>query len=172
MKKKTVIIISLIICLIVGILATISIEMDEASRRVETTETVKIVNGTTTPSMKVLDFEIKESGNYEFYLDWMIEKEGFISGINIVNEAGESVSCCTGDWAQIEMFPKQYEAGKYQKFQHYCPYRPRKIHPGRSTHRKNRSGGSERYEGPVPGQYGSRKRTRNYDQASDNPSCL
>lgn len=119
MKKKTVIIISLIICLIVGILATISIEMDEASRRVETTETVKIVNGTATPSMKVLDFEIKENGSYEFYLDWMIEKEGFISGINIVNEAGESVSCCTGDWAQIEMFPKQYEAGKYQIEIHY-----------------------------------------------------
>jgi len=119
MKKKTVIIISLIICLIVGILATISIEMDEASRRVETTETVKIVNGIATPSKKVLDFEIKESGSYEFYLDWMIEKEGFISGINIVNEAGESVSCCTGDWAQIEMFPKRYEAGKYQIEIHY-----------------------------------------------------
>ncbi len=59
--------------------------------------------------------EIRQPGEYTYYVDWEIDHEGVIGGVLLRDEeAGEQVHFgCTGNWLQVQSLPVFLDSGRY-----------------------------------------------------------
>lgn len=82
-------------------------------------ETVTISGGKAEPAMSTYQFDVDSDGGYVFEIEWELEKPGILTGVNVVDEDGESVFAATADWAQMESTLSELESGTYTLETHY-----------------------------------------------------
>ncbi len=122
MKKR----ITIITCIIAGLLVLIGgtllflrKDMGAKTNEIRFGEMVTVSNGVAEPTMSQLPIQVEKSSSYSFLLEWEAKQPGLLSGINIVNEQGESVFACTGESARIETLVQYLTAGEYTLEIHY-----------------------------------------------------
>ncbi|MBE5883791.1 MAG: hypothetical protein E7291_05195 [Lachnospiraceae bacterium] len=121
MKKKPVIILSTIACLLVLAVFIVYIVMSEQKviTRLEMAQEVIVTEGVAEPQMDSQSFIVEEDGEYVYRLVWEAPQQGLITGINVVDAMGESIFACTAESASIESYGIEMQAGEYTIETHY-----------------------------------------------------